>query len=48
MNEQLANTEGYDLSTITGTGPGGRIIAADVKEFVPATADVSAQVRKGR
>ncbi|CAN0507377.1 unnamed protein product, partial [Ectocarpus sp. 12 AP-2014] len=32
----LAKTEGYDLSAIAGTGPGGRIIAADVKEFVPA------------
>eukprot|EP00903_Cladosiphon_okamuranus_P017034 g15699.t1 len=40
----LAKTEGYDLSSITGTGPGGRIIAADVKEYVPAAADVSEQV----
>lgn len=44
--EQLAKTEGYDLSTITGTGPGGRVIAADIKEFVPATAKVTEQVRK--
>lgn len=45
---QLAKAEGYDLSSITGTGPGGRVIAADVKEFVPAFADataVSAEVR---
>ncbi len=40
--EQLAKTEGYDLASITGTGPGGRIIAADVKEFVPAFADAKA------
>lgn len=43
--EQLAKTEGYELSAITGTGPGGRVIAADVKEFVPATADVTEEVR---
>lgn len=43
---QLAKTEGYDLSSITGTGPGGRIIAADVKEYVPAAADASEQVRR--
>lgn len=43
--EQLAKTEGYDLASITGTGPGGRIIAADVKEFVPAFADAKSEVR---
>lgn len=39
--EQLAKTEGYDLSAIAGTGPGGRVIAADVKEFVPGIAKVT-------
>ncbi|CAM9166933.1 unnamed protein product [Hapterophycus canaliculatus] len=43
LAKHLAKTEGYDLSTITGTGPGGRIIAADVKEYVPATVDASEQ-----
>ncbi|CAM9708110.1 unnamed protein product [Scytosiphon promiscuus] len=43
LAKHLAKTEGYDLSTITGTGPGGRIIAADVKEYVPAAADASKQ-----
>lgn len=44
----MASQEGYDLSAITGTGPNGRVIAADVKEYVPATADVSMQVRDDR
>lgn len=46
MREQLASQEGYDLSAITGTGPNGRVIAADVKEFVPAEAKAPAQVRR--
>lgn len=36
--DQLAKEQGFELSAIAGTGPGGRIIAADVKEFVPAAA----------
>ncbi|CAB1114075.1 unnamed protein product [Ectocarpus sp. CCAP 1310/34] len=36
LAKHLAKSEGYELSAIAGTGPGGRIIAADVKEFVPA------------
>lgn len=36
--DQLAKEQGYDLSAIAGTGPDGRIIAADVKEFIPAAA----------
>lgn len=31
----LAKESGHDISQIAGTGPGGRIIAADVKEFTP-------------
>eukprot|EP00535_Pseudo-nitzschia_heimii_P004507 CAMPEP_0197175544 /NCGR_PEP_ID=MMETSP1423-20130617/1737_1 /TAXON_ID=476441 /ORGANISM="Pseudo-nitzschia heimii, Strain UNC1101" /LENGTH=424 /DNA_ID=CAMNT_0042624725 /DNA_START=283 /DNA_END=1557 /DNA_ORIENTATION=+ len=35
LAHMISNEMGYDISTIPGTGPGGRIIAADVKEFVP-------------
>jgi pyruvate dehydrogenase E2 component (dihydrolipoamide acetyltransferase) len=31
----LAKELGLDISKIVGTGPGGRVIAADVKEYVP-------------
>lgn len=31
----LAKELGHDISKIVGTGPGGRVIAADVKEYVP-------------
>ncbi|CAM9493639.1 unnamed protein product [Chrysoparadoxa australica] len=34
----MAAAEGYNLADITGTGPNGRIIAADVLEFVPQAA----------
>jgi pyruvate dehydrogenase E2 component (dihydrolipoamide acetyltransferase) len=34
----ISKEMGYDISTIPGTGPDGRIIAADVREFVPAAA----------
>jgi len=32
----IAKQLGYDISKIVGTGPGGRIIAADVQEYTPA------------
>lgn len=38
----LAKEMGYDIGAIAGTGPGGRIIAADVKEFVPSAAAAAA------
>lgn len=38
LAHMLAKDMGYDISTIPGTGPGGRVIAADVKEFVPSAA----------
>ena len=41
LAHMLAKEQGYDISTIVGTGPGGRIIAADVKEFVPGVAVAS-------
>jgi pyruvate dehydrogenase E2 component (dihydrolipoamide acetyltransferase) len=34
----LAHEKGYDIAALVGTGPGGRILAADVKEFVPQAA----------
>jgi len=33
---RLAKERGVDLATITGTGPGGRIVKKDVKEATPA------------
>lgn len=41
LAHMLAKDMGYEISAILGTGPGGRVIAADVKEFVPATAAVA-------
>jgi len=38
LARMLAQEMGYDISSIPGTGPGGRVVAADVKEFVPSTA----------
>lgn len=38
LAHMLAKDMGYDIATIPGTGPGGRVIAADVKEFVPSAA----------
>jgi pyruvate dehydrogenase E2 component (dihydrolipoamide acetyltransferase) len=35
---KVAKELGYDLAAIPGTGPGGRILAADVHEFVPSAA----------
>ena len=38
LAHMISKEKGYDISTIPGTGPDGRIIAADVHEFVPAAA----------
>lgn len=38
LAHMLAKELGYDISVVPGTGPNGRIIAADVKEYVPAAA----------
>jgi pyruvate dehydrogenase E2 component (dihydrolipoamide acetyltransferase) len=35
LARKLAQDMGYDISIISGTGPSGRIIAADVKEYKP-------------
>src|SRR5210317_1405367 len=37
LAHMLAKDMGYDISTIVGTGPDGRIIADDVREFDPST-----------
>lgn len=41
LAHMIAKDMGYDISTISGTGPGGRIIADDVREFVPSAATAS-------
>lgn len=35
LAHMLAKEMGFNIQSIAGTGPGGRIIAADVKEYVP-------------
>jgi len=40
----LAKEKGYDLSQIQGTGPEGRIVLADVKEFTPSRQTTRASV----
>lgn len=42
LAHMLAKEMGYTIETISGTGPGGRIIAADVKEYVPGADAVAA------
>jgi pyruvate dehydrogenase E2 component (dihydrolipoamide acetyltransferase) len=41
LAHMLAKDMGHDISTISGTGPGGRVIAADVREFTPSTAAIT-------
>ncbi|MGC8834336.1 MAG: biotin/lipoyl-containing protein, partial [Armatimonadota bacterium] len=36
LARRLARVEGVDLSQLRGTGPGGRILGADVREFLAA------------
>jgi pyruvate dehydrogenase E2 component (dihydrolipoamide acetyltransferase) len=42
LAHMLAKEMGYDITAIPGSGPDGRVIAADVKEFVPSTAAATA------
>jgi pyruvate dehydrogenase E2 component (dihydrolipoamide acetyltransferase) len=42
LAHMLAKDMGHDISSIPGTGPGGRVIAADVKEFLPTSAAATA------
>jgi len=41
LAHMISKEMGYDISMIPGTGPDGRIIAADVREFVPAAASTA-------
>lgn len=41
LARMLAKEMGHEISSIAGTGPHGRVLAADVKEFVPSQALVS-------
>jgi pyruvate dehydrogenase E2 component (dihydrolipoamide acetyltransferase) len=43
LAHMIAKDMGYELSAILGTGPGGRVIAADVREFVPSVAAAAAE-----
>jgi pyruvate dehydrogenase E2 component (dihydrolipoamide acetyltransferase) len=38
LAHMLAKEMGFEITTIPGSGPGGRVIAADVREFVPLAA----------
>jgi pyruvate dehydrogenase E2 component (dihydrolipoamide acetyltransferase) len=38
LAHMIAKDMGYEISSIPGTGPGGRVIAADVREFLPSVA----------
>ena len=40
---RLARERGIDLTLVTGTGPGGRVVEKDVVEYVPAEAAVPAE-----
>ena len=43
LAHMIAKELGHDLSTIPGTGPDGRVIAADVREFVPSAQPAAAE-----
>ncbi|KAL3937857.1 MAG: hypothetical protein SGARI_001968, partial [Bacillariaceae sp.] len=42
LAHMIAKDMGFDISTIPGTGPDGRIIADDVREFVPSAQTAAA------
>jgi pyruvate dehydrogenase E2 component (dihydrolipoamide acetyltransferase) len=42
LAHMVAKDMGYDITAIQGSGPGGRIIADDVREFVPSQAQETA------
>ena len=44
LAKTLAEQMGHDLRTIPGTGPNGRVVAADVREFVPSVVSQQAAV----
>jgi pyruvate dehydrogenase E2 component (dihydrolipoamide acetyltransferase) len=51
LAKKIASEKGINLSTISGTGEGGRIVKSDVENYVPsavsATASVSAPIVSG-
>eukprot|EP00526_Cylindrotheca_closterium_P011321 CAMPEP_0113626286 /NCGR_PEP_ID=MMETSP0017_2-20120614/13594_1 /TAXON_ID=2856 /ORGANISM="Cylindrotheca closterium" /LENGTH=480 /DNA_ID=CAMNT_0000536461 /DNA_START=141 /DNA_END=1583 /DNA_ORIENTATION=- /assembly_acc=CAM_ASM_000147 len=47
LAHMLAKDMGYDISTVAGTGPDGRIIADDIREFDPSTVAASAMSTEG-
>ena len=42
LARKIAREKGFDIAAITGTGPHGRVVLADVDEFVPAAAVAAA------
>lgn len=42
LARKLAHDKGIDLGAVTGTGPAGRVVKADVENYQPAAAPVSA------
>jgi pyruvate dehydrogenase E2 component (dihydrolipoamide acetyltransferase) len=44
LAHMIAKDMGYSISAIPGTGPGGRVLADDVREFVPSTQAPTAPV----
>ncbi len=42
LARKISSQKGIDLSTVTGTGPGGRITAADLDNVAPATSPTTA------
>ncbi len=45
--KRLAKDKGLDLASIVGSGPGGRIVKADVKRAAASTGDAGAGVPRG-
>ncbi|KAL7566212.1 hypothetical protein ACA910_011282 [Epithemia clementina (nom. ined.)] len=43
LARMLAKELGFSIEQIPGTGPGGRVLAADVKEFTPSAAAAAAE-----
>src|SRR4051794_10753476 len=44
---RIAKEKGVDLSTVQGSGPGGRIVKKDVKNATPSAGDAGAGVPRG-
>jgi pyruvate dehydrogenase E2 component (dihydrolipoamide acetyltransferase) len=48
LAKRLAAERGVDLATLTGTGPGGRIVKADIEGATPSKATASAEPVEAR